>query len=215
MPLRPSARRRVLVSALVGVVVGVAVGMLVDPFLGLGVGWIAASGAYLLRVWSQLPRMRGRATLEHAAAEDPSRGTTHAAALTAAVLSLVAVVFALARGQAEDPPMSVVHIVVGVAIVVLSWSLVHTLYTLRYAHLYTQSDETTPIDFNQSAPPDYLDFAYLAFTLGMTYQVSDTNIADSRVRRAALGHSLVSFVFGVVILATTINLLAGMMTQTG
>lgn len=120
---------------------------------------------------------------------------------------------ALSRAQTEPQPMAIVHVVVGLTTVVLSWGLVHTLYTLRYAHLYTQSDEATPVDFNQSAPPDYLDFAYLAFTLGMTYQVSDTNIADSRLRRAALGHSLISFLFGVVILATGINLVASLMTS--
>jgi uncharacterized membrane protein len=64
------------------------------------------------------------------------------------------------------------------------------------------------VDFNQTEPPQYRDFAYLAFTLGMTYQVSDTNLTSSTIRREALRHALISFVLGVVVLAATINLVA-------
>jgi uncharacterized membrane protein len=82
--------------------------------------------------------------------------------------------------------------------------LLHTLYTLRYARLYYTSGKG--IDFNQADPPQYTDFAYLSFTVGMTYQVSDTNITTHSIRATALRHSLLSFVFGSVILASTINL---------
>jgi uncharacterized membrane protein len=94
------------------------------------------------------------------------------------------------------------------ASVALSWILLHTLYTLRYASQYYTADDG--IDFNQEAPPRYTDFAYLSFTLGMTYQVSDTNITNHAIRATALRHSLLSFVFGSVILAATINLIAGL-----
>ena len=198
--------------AALGLAAGVAVWSFTDVLFGVGVGWSVAATAYLLRTWLQIHGMTSQQTLEHAAADDPSRRVTHLVVLVAAVASLAAVVFALGRVGSEEGPVALAHAVLGVVLVVLSWTLVHTLYTLRYAHLFMQSTERTPVDFNQEAPPDYLDFAYLAFTLGMTYQVSDTNIADSSIRRAALGHSLVSFLFGVVILATSINLVAGMMT---
>jgi uncharacterized membrane protein len=92
--------------------------------------------------------------------------------------------------------------------VALSWILLHTLYALRYARLYYA--QGGGISFNQDEPPRYSDFAYLAFTLGMTYQVSDTNISRSDIRGAALGHALLSFLFGSFVLATTINLIAGL-----
>jgi len=100
----------------------------------------------------------------------------------------------------------------GVAVlsVALSWVLLHTLFTLRYASLY-YSGVDGGVDFNQAAPPSYGDFAYLAFTLGMTFQVSDTNIEDHSVRMTALRHGLLSYLFGSVILATLINLVAGLL----
>jgi uncharacterized membrane protein len=93
--------------------------------------------------------------------------------------------------------------------VALSWLLVHTLFTLRYARLYYRG-AVGGINFNQAEPPQYTDFAYLAFTLGMTFQVSDTNIQNHEIRSTALRHSLLSFVFGSIILATIINLVAGL-----
>jgi uncharacterized membrane protein len=91
----------------------------------------------------------------------------------------------------------------------LSWFLVHTIYTLRYAVLY-YADPARPVDFNQKAPPKYTDFAYLSFTVGMTFQVSDTDLQSSAIRVATLKHMLVSYLFGAVILAGVVNVVAGL-----
>jgi len=87
--------------------------------------------------------------------------------------------------------------------------MVHTVFTLRYARLYYNG---TPggIDFNESDDPDYGDFAYLAFTIGMTFQVSDTNLQSKPIRRMALRHAWISFPLGAIIIATSINLVAGL-----
>lgn len=208
-----SAGRRVLACAAIGLAVGAATGVATDPLVGVAAGWIAATGVYLVRAWSLIWPMDGAATRGHAETEDPSRGVAQTAVVVAAAASLVAVVFLLARAGSLTAPETLIDAGLGVLVVALSWTLVHTIATLRYADLYVRSTEATPIDFNQEAPPDYRDFAYLAFTLGMTYQVSDTNIGDAAVRRTALAHALVSFVFGVVVLASAINVLAGLMTQ--
>ena len=97
------------------------------------------------------------------------------------------------------------------ASVALSWMLVQTLFTLRYAELYYGTGGKAGaavggIDFNQERPPQYTDFAYLATSLGMTYQVSDTALQNHGIRAEALKHSLLSYLFGTVILATTISL---------
>jgi uncharacterized membrane protein len=95
---------------------------------------------------------------------------------------------------------------------VVSWTVVNTVFTLRYADIFF-SPPAEGIDFGgagESEPPSYRDFAYLAFTIGMTYQVSDTTLRDRRLRRAVLNHALLSYVFGVVIVATSINLIAGL-----
>jgi uncharacterized membrane protein len=102
-----------------------------------------------------------------------------------------------------------VALTVGAVItVVVSWLVVNTDFTLRYAHLY-HSAPSGGIDFPGVELPDFHDFAYLAFTVGMTYQVSDTGLLTPRFRRVLLLHAMVSYVFGAVIIATVINIVAG------
>jgi uncharacterized membrane protein len=88
------------------------------------------------------------------------------------------------------------------------------VYTLQYARLY-YSDEPGGVDFNQAVPPRYADFAYLSLTLGMTFQVSDTDLQTSTIRATALRQALLSYLFGVVIVATTINLIASLGSRKG
>ena len=98
---------------------------------------------------------------------------------------------------------------VGIGSVAAAWLVVHTLFTLRYARLYYLGDDGG-VDFNQpDYQPTYRDFAYLAFTIGMTYQVSDTDLTTKDMRRAALRHAILSYVFGTAIIAMTINIVAG------
>ncbi len=111
----------------------------------------------------------------------------------------------LLLGGSDQGPSGVIDAAVGTAVVATSWVLVHTMFTLRYAKLYYER-QVGGIDFNQSAEPAYQDFAYLAFTIGMTYQVSDTDLQTSAMRLTALRHGLLAFLFGTVIVATTINL---------
>jgi uncharacterized membrane protein len=97
-----------------------------------------------------------------------------------------------------------------VASIVLAWSVVHTVYSLRYAKLYYEGT-AGGVDFNAKEAPCYIiDFAYLALTIGMTFQVSDTNLKTTSIRRTALRHALLSYAFGTLIIATTINLVAGL-----
>ena len=97
-----------------------------------------------------------------------------------------------------------------VASVALSWTVVQTVFTSHHARLY-YGHPAGGIDFSQRQPPSYSDFAYLAFTVGMTFQVSDTALESSVLRAAVLRHGLVSYLLGAVILATTINLVAGLL----
>jgi uncharacterized membrane protein len=135
----------------------------------------------------------------------------HALVLLGAVGSLLVVAFVLlgthpARGGAE-----LARVLLGVLAIGASWLLVHTVYWLGYARLYY----TLPIgglDFHPAGDerPQFSDFAYLAFTVGMTFQVSDTEVTTARLRRVVLGQALISFVFVAVVLAVTINVLAGL-----
>jgi uncharacterized membrane protein len=130
--------------------------------------------------------------------------------LCGSVISLVAVGLVLVRASHETGLDRGLLVGVCVLSIVLAWSTVHTVYTLRYASLYYRGGETGDVDFNEASSPSYPDFAYLALTIGMTFQVSDTDLRSTAFRRLALRHALLSYMFGVLIIAATINLIAGL-----
>ena len=178
------------------------------------VGWIAAVLSYTSWVWLRIGRMDHDATRLHATREDPSRTAADILLVIASLASLGLVAFVLIRASTVSGTERGLLASLAIASVALSWALIHTLYTLRYASLY-YSGKPGGVNFNQGSvdhgrEPDYGDFAYLSFTLGMTYQVSDTALQTRAFRVTALRHGLLSFVFGAVILATTINLVAGL-----
>ena len=126
----------------------------------------------------------------------------------ASLISLVGVGVTLARASTESGASKIVLSVAAILTVMASWALVHTVFALRYAHAY-YGDPEGGIDFSWDETPDYHDFAYLAFTIGMTFQISDTDLTSNALRRLALRHALLSYLFGAVILAMTINVAAG------
>lgn len=176
---------------------------------GVAAGWIGAAGTFLVWTWAAVGRMDSRRTASHATREDPTRAVTDAIVLSASLASLVGVGYLLAAGSKSGSDVDVAA-AVGICSVAAAWLVVHTVFTLRYARLYYLNG-SSGIDFNQKdEQPAYVDFAYLAFTIGMTYQVSDTDLTSRAIRSTALRQALLSFVLGAVILATTINLIAGL-----
>jgi uncharacterized membrane protein len=173
-------------------------------------GWDTAALVFSVSVWiAVIGRMSSAQTAAHATREDPGKAATDVIVPTAAVASLAAVGFLLVRATSSKGSTQDLLAGAGVASVALSWFAVHTLFTLRYARLY-YSGAVGGVDFNQKVPPRYLDFAYLSFTIGMTFQVSDTDLTNRGIRRTALRHALLSYVFGTVIIAITINVIAGL-----
>ncbi|HEY3436760.1 MAG TPA: DUF1345 domain-containing protein, partial [Actinotalea sp.] len=123
----------------------------------------------------------------------------------AAVLSLVGVGAILVGANRRDAPV----LVAALGTVVASWTAIHTIFAMRYARMYFE-DSTRGIDFHQDEPPRYTDFAYTSFTVGMSFAISDTDLASSAMRRTALAHALLSYVFGTVVVALLVNLVAGL-----
>ena len=205
---RRQARTRYVVMGVVGAVVAAIVVVVGQYGIAAAAGWSAACIVYLIWIWATIGHMDAPTTKAHAYREDPTRTMSEVLLVLASLASLVVTVFVLVLTSGEGGAES--DILGGVAIlsVVLSWFLIHTLYTLRYAVLF-YSGRQGGIDFNQVEPPAYGDFAYLAFTIGMTFQVSDTNISTSAIRMAAIRHALLAYLFGAVILATLVNLVAG------
>lgn len=199
----------------VGVAVALVVGVLDSWWRAPALGWAAAALVYDVWVWSVIARMDAARTRSHAVIDDPGRTARDALVLSANAASLVAVGLLILDPGGGDGAGRLLHAALALVTVLASWLLVHTLFTLRYADHYYRSDPPGGIGFNQDAPPDYLDFAYMAFSLGMTYQVSDNAIETSAIRRTALVHSLLAFVFGTGILATTVNLVVGLAQSGG
>ncbi len=203
----PSATVRVVASLATGIAVGVPVSVPLSWQLGLLLGWMAAAALFTVWMWVTIVPLDAQETARHAEREDTGRGTSDVLVLMAAVASLAAVALLLAAGASG--PRKDLDAALGVTSVALAWATVHTLFTTRYAKLYYTGPDGG-IDFNEPGPPRYTDFAYLAFTIGMTFQVSDTPLQTSDIRRTALRHALLSYVFGAVVIATTINLVAGL-----
>jgi uncharacterized membrane protein len=203
---------RVAVSAAVGVFAAVLVGVSTEPRYAPVAGWIAAAAVYLVWTWSAVGRMTPERTASHATREDPTRAATGAIMVAASVASLAGVGYVLMAGSAHGGEADAAA-AAGIGSVIAAWLIVHTVFTLRYARLYYLSP-TGGIDFNQHDPPAYVDFAYLSFTIGMTYQVSDTDLQTRTIRATALRQALLSYILGAVILATTINLIAGLSNST-
>jgi uncharacterized membrane protein len=193
---------------LVGIVATIVTGSLGEWAYAPTVGWCFSALLYSSWVWLSVGPLNAAETRAHASREEPARGIADLLVLLLSIASLFSVGFVLVHAAQSNGVAKGILAALALASVALSWILLHTLYTLRYASQYYTANDG--IDFNQEAPPRYTDFAYLSFTLGMTYQVSDTNITNHAIRATALRHSLLSFVFGSVILAATINLIAGL-----
>jgi uncharacterized membrane protein len=197
---------RILVAVPLGVAAAIVVGLTAGWPFAPAAGWIVAAVAYLIWTWLIVGRLDAVQSARHATRygeDDSTPWIIDLTVLLASVASLGGVGYLLAA----ESTGGIGAAVVGALSVAAAWVTVHTVYMLSYARLYYTGDEGG-IDFHESDGyrPDYGDFAYLAFTLGMTYQVSDTDLVDRRIRMAALRHALLSFLLGAIVLAIVINL---------
>jgi uncharacterized membrane protein len=200
---------RLSVSAAIGIAVAVVMIVLGAGKLTALLGWDAAAMVFLGWMWATIGRLDADQTANRALRQDPGRLATDVVVLSASVASLAAVGLVLVHAGNTKGATKELLIGLGILSVMLAWSVVHTLFTLHYARLY-YLDPEGGIDFNEESRPRYIDFAYVAFTVGMTFQVSDTDLKTKDVRGAVLRHAGISYVFGAVIIATTINLIAGL-----
>jgi uncharacterized membrane protein len=204
---RDTVAVRIFVVVVLGVAVAIAVGH-ASGWRFAVIGWVTAAGVYV--VWTQLilRGMDADQTRIWATREDPTRWLADAVILSASVASLGGVGYVVAAGSRSGAE-AIQAAIVGILTVAASWFAVHTLFTVHYARLYYSGDPGG-IDFHDPEPPRFRDFAYVAFTVGMTYQVSDTEINLTSIRGTVLRHAMVSYLLGAVVLAVTINLIAGL-----
>lgn len=193
-----------------GVVVGTVLALVDTWNVAVLGGWDAVALILLIRIRAVLWNMNAEDTARLARIEDSLRATTDALLVTASVTCILGVGYTL-RVAGHSHAMSELALTsIAVASLIFSWLVVHCVYMLRYARLYYTGDQGG-IEFNEDDPPQYTDFAYFAFTVGMTFQVSDTNIEEKAIRRNVLHHALLSYLFGAVILAMVVNVGASLL----
>jgi len=198
---------RILIAVVLGVAVAIAVGNTLGWRFAL-VGWVVTAGVYVVWTWLLVGGMDADQTREYVTREDPTRWIADTVVVSASLASLLGVGYVVAAGSRSGAP-AVAAALLGILAVVASWFAVHTLFTVHYARLY-YSDQPGGINFHDPEPPRFRDFAYVAFTVGMTYQVSDTEIGLTSIRATVLRQALLSYLLGAVVLAVTINLIAGL-----
>lgn len=204
------AGTRTAIAAGLGVVAGGTSAVFLPWQAAELVGWIVATACYLVSVWATTTGLDAAATARVAGREDLSLPTSELVVLSSAVACLGGVGMALVKAGQVGGGMKAALVILGVASVISAWATVHTIYMLRYARLYYGARHGG-IDFNEREAPSYIDFAYVAFTIGTTFQVSDTDLTSKAVRRTVLRHGLLSYLFGAVIVGMTINVVASLL----
>jgi uncharacterized membrane protein len=206
------AMRRALTAFIAGLIVAVVLLPFVAWGLALVAGWDAVALTVLLAIWPVIIRADSSLAPRLAAREDETEGSARALLVGASVASLLGAGYATHLAESASGAPRVPLIGVAVLTVMLSWTVINTVYTLRYADQHFRS-KPGGIEFgtdDDQQHPGYRDFAYVAFTIGMCYQVSDTTLRNPLVRRTALAHAILSYVFGVVIIAGSVNLISGL-----
>jgi uncharacterized membrane protein len=202
----------VALSAGVGLVAGLVAVAFFPWQVAVLAGWDVSAGIFCGWAWAAVSGLDADHTRQLATREDSSRAAADLMLLVASVACLVGVGFTLVKASQSHGAGKGAFVALAVVSVVVSWAVVHTVFALRYARLYYGDDEGG-IDFNGEDDPVYADFAYVSFTLGMTFQVSDTDIETRPIRTTALRQALLSYLFGAVIVAMTINVTASLLSQ--
>lgn len=194
-------------AVVLGAAVGVAVGLPTDGALGVLAGIAATETCFVLAGWAVLWPMDATATHRNARREDFRPVTEELVVVAVALCGLFAIVLLLLHGKSDNGHAAAATALCGVFV---AWAALHLMYATRYACVYYEA--AGGIDFNSHHPPAYRDFFYFSYNLGMTYQVSDTDVSSSTIRAIVLRHALLSYVFGTGILATAINLVVGIVS---
>lgn len=204
---------RLGVCAAIGVGVGLAAAAGPTPRWAPLLGWVATALVFCCWTWMRIRPISAGDLPTHALREDTGRAVGDVALLTASGAGVLGVGALLAAGSTGTGG-NAGDALLGVCAVVASWFVVHMFYTLHYARLHVASPDGG-IDFPGKDGPTYRDFAYVAYTIGMTYQVSDTGFQSTVLRTTALRHALLSYFLGAGVIATTINLVVQLVGSGG
>ncbi|MDB5929272.1 MAG: hypothetical protein JWR60_979 [Polaromonas sp.] len=200
-----------------GLAAAVATGLAPIPmawqFRGL-LGWIVGMAVYLALAWWLCERFDARRTRERAQAQDEPSVVLFLLMLLAAMACVAAIVVVMQQAKDLSGVRRMLHVAVPVVALIASWLFIQTIFAFRYAHRYYQEEKRKEPDgpglsFPGGLDPDYFDFLYYAYVVGMTSQVSDVQVTSREMRRLTLVHSVLSFGFNMLVVALSINVVAG------
>ena len=211
-PKRAAAR---LIFASLAAMAAVGIGLSNDHpwWERMIVGWDAGAVTLVALAWWVIARSTPEETARRASSYDPGRHLVFGVASLASMFSMFVAAYVFKQIKTVPPDEQLVWTLLTLGSIALAWTMAHTGYALRYAHLYYRSDAGKKgLQFPGDEEPSDLDFAYFSFTIGMCFQVSDVVVCNRIARRAVLLHAVVSFIYNTMILALTMNLVLGMMT---
>jgi uncharacterized membrane protein len=216
LPKKLSVRPRLLLSILLAGIVAAFLPPSIHLATRLLFGWDVFTICFLGLTWRLMLRATPEIMRRFARQEDEGRAVILSLITTAACLSVVAIGMIL-QDKGKENSLLLLHLGLSIATIVSSWLLVHTIFAQHYAHIYYQAERTLAeckadgLDFPGEIEPDYWDFLYFSFVIGMTSQVSDVDVTSRQIRRLSLIHGVLSFFFNTTILAMTINIVAGVL----
>lgn len=220
---RLDAHHKLGISLICGAAAIMSSSSIVERPINWMIGWLIYSGVHISLMWVTILSSHPAEVRREVSGQDPSRVLSTLFVVVASFVSLFAILFLLqgARSTASWDNLTV-HVILSFSSIIGSWVLVHTVFTLRYAHMFygqtqrnkdDQSKRLRGLEFPNEPEPDYLDFTYFSFVLGMTFQVSDVTISSRKIRRLALVHGLLSFAFNTLLVALTINVVSGLIQK--
>ncbi|MGJ7579923.1 DUF1345 domain-containing protein [Variovorax sp. RHLX14] len=201
---------------LYGLVAGLGFGLIpwpVDIVARALMGWSFGAAFYLLLAWWLAEVYDAQRTRERSQSLDPPNVLILIIMLTAVGACVTAIAMLLQQVKDMNGLERVAHVGLAVLALAMSWLLIHTIYAFHYAHRYYQQElRNEPngpgLDFPGKLDPDYMDFLYFSFVIGMTSQVSDVQATSRQMRRITLIHGVLSFAFNMLVLALSINVVA-------
>jgi uncharacterized membrane protein len=202
------ARPRLFLSGLIGLIVIVALPAAWRPSTRLLVGWDVGLILYLILAYMMIARSDVARIRRRAAVQDEGQTVLLILTVAAALASLVAIVAEL--GMTAGTPRQSGPLILATLTIVLSWGFIHSMFALHYAHEYyaQNAGHGGGLMFPGAEQPDYWDFVYFSFVIGMTSQVSDVAITCRPIRRLVTAHGIVSFAFNATLVALTVNIAA-------
>lgn len=200
------ARPRTFAALAIGIVVCLLLPHSLRLVTRLLIGWDVFTGLYLLLVFGMMMSGGSRHIRRNAALQDDGSFVILMVAALGAFASIAAIVFELGASKSAGPELAL-----AVVTIVLSWAAVHTIFALHYAHEYYRGPKPGGLAFpegDEKEDPDYWDFVYFSFVIGMTAQTSDVGITDKSIRRTTTAHGIVSFIFNTALVALMVNIAA-------